>query len=202
MGDRMPLPVGPEERGQGRSWRRSAGASALAIAILVVVGLGVLVARGPLDDESDTPSGADPWEQLPRPPANDVLRGPEPGSAVWTGTELILLASFAYAPPPSPRPPDGLAYNPATARWRALPDPPPDQSIGGGRVGTVWTGKEVILLYATGAPIAYDPDADTWRRSARPPTGFISHAADPAPIWTGAEVLVWDGSNIDDTSGK
>ena len=202
MGDRMPLPVGPEERGRRRSWRRSAGASALAIVILVAVGLGVLVARGLLDDEADTPSGGGPWEQLPRPPANDVLRGPELGSAVWTGRELILLASFAYAPPPSQRPPDGLAYNPATGRWRALPDPPPDQSIGGGRVGAVWTGKEVILLYATGAPIAYDLDANTWRRFARPPTGFLSHAADPAPIWTGAEVLVWDGSNIDDTSGK
>jgi hypothetical protein len=98
MGDRMPLPVGPEERGRGRSWRRSAGASALAIVTLVVVGSGVLVARGLLDDESDTPSGGGPWEQLPRPPANEVLRGPELGSAVWTGTELILLASFAYSP--------------------------------------------------------------------------------------------------------
>ena len=201
MGDRMPLPVGLEERGRGRSWRRSAGASALAIVILVAVGLGVLVARGLLDDQPDTPSGGGPWELLPRPPANEVLRGPELGSAVWTGRELILLASFAYAPPPSPRPPDGLAYNPATGRWRALPEPPPDQSIGGGRVGTVWTGKEVILLYATGAPIAYDPDANAWRRVARPPTGFSSHAADLAPVWTGEEVLVWDGSNIDDTSG-
>ena len=99
MGDRMPLPVGPEERGRRRSWRRSAGASALAIVILVAVGLGVLVARGLLDDEADTPSGGGPWEQLPRPPANDVLRGPELGSAVWTGRELILLASFAYSPP-------------------------------------------------------------------------------------------------------
>jgi hypothetical protein len=35
----------------------------------------------------------------------------------------------------------------------------------------------------------------------RPPTGLISHAADLAPVWTGAEVLVWDGFNIDDTSG-
>src|SRR5215216_6316739 len=118
------------------------------------------------------------------------------------GSWSYSLSSRTAPPIPSGRPPDGLACNPATGRWRALPEPPPDQSIGGGRVGAVWTGKEVILLYATGAPIAYDPDANTWRRSARPPTGFISHAADPAPIWTGAEVLVWDGSNIDDTSGK
>src|SRR5829696_1672324 len=203
MGDRMPLPVGPEKRGRGRSWRPPAAAIAVAIVTLVAVGFAVPVARGLLDDQPVTRSGGGPWEQLPRPPANDMLPGPELGSAVWTGRELVLLAEFAYSPPiPSGRPPDGLAYNPATGRWRTLPDPPPDQAIGGGRVETVWTGREVILLYATGAPIAYDPDANSWRRPAPPPTGFISHAADPAPVWTGAEVLVWDGSNIDDTSGK
>lgn len=204
MGERMWPPFGSRER--GRSWRRSAGAIALAVVSLVAVGFAVPVARGLLDNEPDQPDRlirGDPWERLPRPPANDVLGGPEQGSAVWTGRELVLLAEFAYSPPiPSGRPPDGLAYNPATARWRALPDPPPDQSATVGRQGAVWTGKEVILLYATGTPIAYDPDANTWRRLALPPTGFISHAADPAPIWTGAEVLVWDGSNIDDTSGK
>jgi hypothetical protein len=199
----MPLPVGPEERGLGRSWWRSAGPIAVAIVIFVAVGFAVPVARGLLDDQPVARSGGGPWEQLPRPPANDVLRGPELGSAVWTGTELILLAEFAYSPPiHSETPPEGLAYNPATGRWRTLPEPPPDQAIEGGSVGTVWTGKEVILLSATGAPLAYDPDANTWRRFARPPTGFISHAADPAPVWTGAEVLVWDSSNIDDTSGK
>jgi hypothetical protein len=183
-----PRSSGPPERGrgQGRRWarRRSAGAIAAAIVTCVALGFAVPIASGLLDDQPDTPSGGGPWEQLPRPPANDVLGGPEQGSAVWTATELVLLAEFAYSPPiPSGRPPDGLAYNPATGRWRALPEPPPDQSIGGGRVGTVWTGKEVILLYATGAPIAYDPDANTWRRYARPPTGFISHAADPALVW-------------------
>jgi len=201
-------PFGSRERGRerGRSWRRSAGAIALAVVSLVAVGFAVPVARGLLDNQPDQPDRlirGDSWERLPRPPANEVLRGPELGSAVWTGRELVLLAEFAYSPPiPSGRPPDGLAYNPATGRWRALPEPPPDQSATVGRQGAVWTGKEVILLYATGAPIAYDPDANTWRRLAHPPTGFISHAADPAPIWTGAEVLVWDGSNIDDTSGK
>jgi hypothetical protein len=94
----MPLPVGPE-RGRGRSWRRSAGAIAVAIVILVVVGFAVPVARGLLDDESDTPIRGDPWERLPRPPANDVLRGPELGAAVWTGKELILLADSAYDSP-------------------------------------------------------------------------------------------------------
>jgi hypothetical protein len=203
----MPIPPGPQGHVPGqprqRAGRWSAGAIAVAVVIVAAVGLAVPIARGLLDGESDTPIRGDSWERLPRPPANDVLRGFEQGSAVWTGKEVILLAHSPYDPPHSPsRPPDGLAYNPATGRWRALPDPPPDQSIGGGRVGTVWTGKEVILLYATGAPIAYDPAADAWRRVARPPTGFISHAADPAPVWTGEEVLVWDDSNIDDTSGK
>jgi hypothetical protein len=203
----MPIPPGPQGRVPGqprqRAGRWSAGVIAVAIVTLVAVGFAVPVARGLLDDESDTPIRGDSWERLPRPPANDVLRGLEQGSAVWTGRELVLLAEFAYSPPiPSGRPPDGLAYNPATGRWRALPAPPPDQSIGGGRVGAVWTGKEVILLYATGAPIAYDPDANAWRLVARPPTGLISHAADPAPVWTGAEVLVWDGSNRDEATGK
>src|SRR5215216_1529348 len=99
MGDRMPAPSGPQERGRGRSWRRSAGAIAVAIVILLVVGLGVPVARGLLDDQPTTPSGGGPWERLPRPPANDVLRGPEVGSAVWTGRELVLLTEFAYSPP-------------------------------------------------------------------------------------------------------
>jgi hypothetical protein len=200
----MPSPVGPEERGRrrGGAGRRAAGVIAVAIVVLVAVGVAVPVARGLLDDQPARPSGGGPWERLPRPPANEALRGPEQGSAVWTGRELVLLAEFAYSPPiPSGRPPDGLAYDPATGRWRALPAPPPDQSSGGGRVGAVWTGKEVILLSATGTPLAYDPDPGAWRLLARPPTGFISHAAVPAPVWTGEEVLAWDGSNIDDTSG-
>jgi hypothetical protein len=198
--NQMPIPPGQPRQ---RTGRRSAGAIAVAIIIVVAVGFAVPIASGLLNDQPNTPSGGGPWEQLPRPPANDVLPGPEQGSAVWTGRELVLLAEFAYSPPiPSGRPPDGLAYNPATGRWRALPEPPPDQPDEGGRAGTVWTGKEVILLYATGAPIAYDPAANAWRLLARPPTGFISHAADPVPVWTGEEVLVWDGSNRDEATGK
>jgi hypothetical protein len=96
----MPLPVGPEGRRRGRGWRRSAGAIALAIAILVAVGFAVPFVRGLLDDKPAMRSGGDPWEQLPKPPANDVLPGPDQGSAVWTGTELVLVAEYAYAPHP------------------------------------------------------------------------------------------------------
>jgi hypothetical protein len=205
--NQMPTPPGPQGRvpaqPRQRAGRRSAGAIAVAVVIVVAVGFAVPIARGLLDDQPNMPSGGGPWEQLPRPPVNDVLRGPEQGSAVWTGRELVLLAEFAYSPPVlEGRPPDGLAYNPATGRWRALPAPPPDQSTGGGRVGTVWTGKEVILLSAPGAPIAYDPDADAWRPLAPEPTGSLQHGADPAPVWTGEEVLVWDGSNRDEATGK
>src|SRR5919108_914409 len=106
----MPMSSGPPERGpaQARRWarRRSAGAIALAIVTCVALGFAVPIANGLLNDQPDRPSGGDSWERLPRPPANDVLRGPELGSAVWTGTELILFAEFAYSPPiPSPRPP-------------------------------------------------------------------------------------------------
>ncbi|HEV2931138.1 MAG TPA: hypothetical protein VGW74_20850 [Propionibacteriaceae bacterium] len=201
MTNQTPRSSGPPERcrGQGHRWarRRSAGAIAAAIVTCVALGFAVPIASGLLDDQPNTPSGGGPWEQLPRPPANDVLGGPEQGSAVWTGRELVLLAEFAYSPPiPSGRPPDGLAYNPATGRWRALPEPPPDQSIGGGRVGTVWTGKEVILLYATGAPIAYDPDANTWTPIPALVGGAI--APETASAWTGSELIIWSATTSRD----
>jgi hypothetical protein len=162
--------------------------------VVVTVGLAVPVARGLLEDEPAAPvttSGGGPWERLPRPPANDIFQGPELGSAVWTGEELLLLADSAFTPPPSMGPPDALAYDPATGGWRVLPEPPlrPDEDGGG---VPVWTGTELLLVSRTGSPLAYDPDADRWRRFTAPPPGLISGAGAPEPVWTGAEVLLWD----------
>ena len=194
----MPAPVGPQERGRGRRWRRSARAIAVVIVIVVALGFAVPLARGLLD-ESDTPIRADSWERLSRPPANDVLPGPDRGAAVWTGKELILLGSYTYRPPGSPRrPPNGLAYNPATRRWRVLPDPPlqPNEGVGG---PPVWTGKELILAPAGRA---YDPAANTWRRFTPAPTGWLPRVGGSEPVWTGAEVLVWGTADRDEASRK
>ncbi len=87
---------------------------------------------------------------------------------------------------------------PATGRWRVLPDPPLQPNEGGGGA-PVWTGKELILV--TGG-LAYDPDANAWRRFAPLPTGFLSHTADPALVWTGKEVLAWDTTHRDQASWK
>ena len=83
MGDRMPLPVGPEGRGpeeRGRGWsrRRSAGAIVVAVVILAV-GFAVPVARRLLDDKPVTRSGADTWERLPRPLAYPSGPAARPG---------------------------------------------------------------------------------------------------------------------------
>jgi hypothetical protein len=202
-----PEPSGPRERDPGQARRRprwrSPGAVVVAVVALVAVGLAVPVARELLEHEPDTPVRGHPWERLPGPPANDVLRGPDPGSAVWTGNELILLGASAYAPPQrsiSLRPPNALAYDPASRRWRVLPDPPlqPDETGGG---APIWTGEELLLVSGVGTPLAYDPDADTWRRLAPPPAEFIADLAGPAAVWTGAEVLFWDTLNHDEATG-
>jgi hypothetical protein len=202
--DQTPEPTGPRERDPGqarrRPWWGSPGAVVAAVAVVVAVGLAVPVARELLHDEPASPVRGAPWEQLPRPPANEVLGGPEAGPAVWTGTELILLARSTFGAG-SAQLPDGLAYAPATRRWRVLPDPPPDLPLRGGPVGAVWTGREVIVVRSAGPPIAYDPDADAWRPLAPLPHGVVSNL-DPAPVWTGAEVLVWNAGSRDQAANK
>lgn len=186
---------------QGR--RRVVGVAALGVVVLVAVGLAVPVARGLLEDEPVAPvapvlTGGGPWEQLPRPPANDIFQGPELGSAVWTGKELLLLADSAFTPPPSMGPPDALAYDPATGGWRVLPEPPlrPDEDGGG---VPVWTGTELLLVSRTGSPLAYDADADRWRQLAPPPLG--RRRTWTIQAWTGRQLLVVGGtcgSGVDD----
>jgi hypothetical protein len=134
--------------------RRVVVVAAVGVAVVVAVGLAVPVARGLLEDEPVAPAapattwGGGPWERLPRPPANDVLRGPDPAGTVWTGEELILLGSSAFSPPTAMRPPEALAYDPAADGWapgRAWPL-------------TAWTGDRAIFI--GGADLGDRPRVD------------------------------------------
>jgi nucleotide-binding universal stress UspA family protein len=118
-------------------------------------------------------------------------------TATWTGTEVLvvgghhsgILTGGLYA--------DGVAYNPATNRWRQLP------GMEVGRIGhsAVWTGRQLLVWggqtvragVRTAPPhgLAYDPAANRWSTLPTAPLrGRTGHLA----VWTGDQMLVWGGS--------
>ena len=115
-------------------------------------------------------------------------------TAVWDGTELILIGGRAGSGAASRLAAIPLAYNPATDRWRWLPKMPYPRS----GFGAVWTGRQVLVwggLTAAGIPPphgqAYNPAAGRW--TALPPAPLRGRA-DPVMAWTGRRMIVWGGS--------
>lgn len=137
----------------------------------------------------------DTWRPLPRPPVR--LRAEQ--SAIWTGTEMVVWGGAGNLPRP-PHFADGAAYDPATDRWRRLPQAPLLRRAGH---SAVWTGREMVVWggrelgaaatsYADGA--AYDPATQTWRPVT--PSPLVARSAHTA-VWTGTQVLVWAGRTAD-----
>lgn len=139
-------------------------------AIAVWTGDEVLVWGGahPGEDAAGRTDGAayDPatgrWRVLP---ASPIPGGP--GPAVWSGSELLVWGGLR-SPESSVQPTaEGVAYDPATDAWRALPPSPLsarwDPSF-------AWTGRELVVSggSAGGGPsddaAAYEPADDVWRR--------------------------------------
>src|SRR5436853_129407 len=127
------------------------------------------------------------WRVLPKAPIT-----PNDGglASAWTGNQMLGWGGGCCGDAFS----DGVAYSPATNRWRALAPTPlaGDQSPLG-----AWTGRELILFAgnvnpATGKPwparlaraAAYNPATDKWRRIA------------PLPAPRGGASVVWDGREI------
>jgi hypothetical protein len=94
---------------------------------------------------------------------------------------------------------DGVAYDPATNRWRSLPAMPTS------RLGhtAVWTGQRLLVwggltgrAGASVAPphgVAYDPAANRWTALPQSPLpGRIGHLA----VWTGTQMLIWGGTSV------
>jgi hypothetical protein len=100
------------------------------------------------------------WRTLPVAPI-----GPRYGAvSAWTGRELLLWGgSWPCCDPGALG--DGAAFDPATNRWRRLPEAP----IGPlpGSVGT-WTGSELVVATPAGrggaSVAAFDPESERWRR--------------------------------------
>src|SRR5947209_3841024 len=157
--------------------KRIALALALVIAPAAVASAGATTSR-PL---------AGSWRRLPSSPLLSIHDGY--GIVVWTGREMIGWGGGCCGDAFS----DGVAYNPATNRWRALAPTP----LAGGYALGAWTGRELILFVGnlnpdTGKPwptrlaraAAYNPATDKWRRIA------------PLPAPRGGASAVWDGHEI------
>ena len=149
-----------------------------------------------------SPARADAWVPTARSPIADRPGG----SAVWTGTEMIVLGGANNVPTrireeaigfhpnedgsytlwKTVRFRDVAAYDPARDTWRSLA-PLPEYDAGGlGLLHTAWTGSEVVVV-TSDALFVYTPTADAWRQIALPkPIGYGGAIA-----WTGDELLLW-----------
>jgi hypothetical protein len=110
------------------------------------------------------------WTPWPKAPFDPPLAGAQ---GVWTGRELVVAGArcrnvtedeaddLACAPGR----PAAASFDPATAAWRTLHDPPDDGAATGGAFGTAigWDGRRA--LFSTGTSLlAYSPERDAWSR--------------------------------------
>ena len=119
------------------------------------------------------------WRRLPSSRLLSVHDGF--GAVVWTGREVIGWGGGCCGDAFS----DGVAYDPVSNRWHALPRAP---LPGTQRPLGAWTGREVVVIAGVRAA-AYDPVRNVWRRIPRVPT-----ARTAAAVWDGREVLLVGGT--------
>lgn len=114
-------------------------------------------------------------------PAGSQPLGPPKPAMVWTGSEMIIMASSARH-----------AYNPVTDSWRVLSseNAPFVQASSSFSPSAVWTGTE-FLFWQNGQLSRYDPSTDTWKTGASSPTRALG---DCSAIWTGQEMILFGGS--------
>ena len=105
--------------------------------------------------------------------------------AVWTGSEMVVLAGFNSA--------DAAAYDPSTDRWRRLPGLP--GQLQAPTPVAVWTGTEVVAVVADGTStasgasiVALDPNDGGWTELPGQPPGMVALA------WTGDRLVGAAGS--------
>ena len=141
---------------------------------------------------------ADTFVYDPRSDRWKRLRRGHPGLVTWTGHEVIAWGGGCCGDALK----DGVAYNPATGRWRTLPRSP---LAGSQHPEGVWTGRELLIFVGdrspdTGKPwparlaraAAYDPATNAWRRIARLP----EERRGASMAWDGRELLVAGGRAV------
>jgi hypothetical protein len=140
------------------------------------------------DPEGDSGAAYDPatdrWRAIAPAP---IPARCEPATA-WTGREVLVWGrACRLSPGPSPgrsrHATAGAAYDPATDRWRVLPDSP---ITAGSPTMSVWTGTEWIVANPVGPGAALDPARGHWRTLSPVPRPYAFIVGQ----WTGREVVV------------
>ncbi len=116
----------------------------------------------------------DTWRTLAASPLDGRI-----APAVWTGTDMLVVAGrnsdrdgmFAFG--------DGAAYDPATDRWHKVADGPAHPGF-----QATWTG-EAMILFAKGRLFRYDPATDAW---TDPDVNQFSGQG--RLLWTGRELIL------------
>jgi hypothetical protein len=142
-------------------------------------------------DAAAPPDPTSGWVPLP---AGVLTFSEGSPTAVWTGTEIIVLYAenaddqagvSGYRTAPGGGRAAPIAASPL--EWRARP-------------ATAWTGTEIIVAGGTGArglrvPGAiYDPAADRWRPITPPPgfrRGASAYSVTGPAVWAGDRMVIW-----------
>ena len=128
---------------------------------------------------------ADRWDPLAEAPA-----GINVGEGVWTGDELIVVgAQQDHNNHASTDTAQALGYDPATDRWRRLPETGLSPQL----VTAVWNGRQVIAADEEHEAIAYDPETDSWEQLDDVPV--LWNGGLSSTVLDDGRVLMWDGAH-------
>lgn len=112
------------------------------------------------------------------------------GDAAWTGSELVVVGDGGLGPDPRRT---VRAYDPASDRWRDLPDGP--DRLGAHDAAVAWTGDRLFVGggSADGGGLRrdaalLDPVTGTWEAVPEAPVDFTGNGRYDT-VWTGTEVL-------------
>ena len=135
------------------------------------------------------------WRVLPSLPAPRTN-----ASVTWTGTEVVVFGGMRFGDTKTTVYADGLAYNPATNRWRHLP------SSGVPRTEhmAVWTGSQLLVWGGLGSlqgaettvpthGMAFDPSTNQWSAM---PVSPLKGRTGAVTVWTGTEMIVFGGAHV------
>ena len=210
--DLRTAPKGP--RPSGRPWRTAM----LAAACLIVLVGAVAVIRSATGGDGEPGDGAPDVETVHAPGGVGGLTiealAPAPlsaryvHSAVWTGTEMIVVGGIndddndgtSDETDAGSREHGAAAYDPVTKAWRMLADPP---DLIDGNADAVWAGDKMVVLAtdwddtvnASAAPddpagAIYDPAQDSWQEIAPFPQDMGDLSPDIAAYWLDGRVVV------------